>query len=198
MNNTMEAYRVYLSLRLHFTSDKYDIRKTKGKVKVSEKALYSKPKIGFSLEKLRRKYSQVQFIEYLVANFVSGDKWGGLYNTGAGEEIYKEWAKRSQSQLYEFKQDLSTLHGHIPNLGQAWDATNGHPLLLRLYFGKSIQLETLVILNKLFRFKQGTDAALKGDPIWSEVSKLLYKYSPFIQIDKDKYMMTTREIFQDG
>ena len=40
-----EVYKLYLALKLHFTTEKYDITKTRGGVKASEKAFLKRKDI---------------------------------------------------------------------------------------------------------------------------------------------------------
>jgi hypothetical protein len=193
---TFEAYKLYLALRLHFTSDNYDIRKTKGRIKASQKALEKNVKLQFELNKVKKKYSQDDFINYFVANFITGDKWGGIYNTQA-EDVYLSWKRINESLSYQYKQDLDILAQENINslVEDLWDCHDGHPIILKRYLGKTVTLETLVILNKLFKFIEQVDEQLIFDPIWHTVSKLISKYSPFIKIDKDRYYTMTHQVF---
>lgn len=193
-----EAYQLYLALRLHFTTDNYDIRKTQGRVKASQKTLDKNIKLQYSLKKLKDRYNKENFINYLVANFISGDKWGGVFSEN-GEEIYFQWQKIHDSLSYTYEQDLISLNNQdINKLIELWDCSNGHPLIMKKYFGKTCSLETLVILNKLFKFVDTVDEQLVLDPIWNSVSKLIYKYSPFVKIDKEKFNLITRKVFLHG
>ena len=193
---TFEAYKLYLALRLHFTSDNYDIRKTKGRIKASQKALEKNVELQFELNKVKKKYSQDDFINYFVANFITGDKWGGIYNTQA-EDVYLSWKRINESLSYQYKQDLDILAQENINslIEDLWDCHDGHPIILKRYLGKTVTLETLVILNKLFKFIEQVDEQLIFDPIWHTVSKLISKYSPFIKIDKDRYYTMTHQVF---
>jgi hypothetical protein len=62
-----------------------------------------------------------------------------------------------------------------------------HPLALKLYLGKKISLETLVILDKLFNFVYSNNTTLANDFIWKDVSRLITKYRVFVKFDKDKF-----------
>ena len=93
--NVSDAYKIYTSLRLHFTTDNYDIRSgiTPRPPKAGVKVSFKK-----KLEVLMKQYNynQDEFINYLVANFLNGNEWGIFENTGP--EIYTEW-KRIQESL---------------------------------------------------------------------------------------------------
>ena len=52
---------------------------------------------------------------------------------------------------------------------------------------KVVSVEFLVILNKLNNFADALDMSLANDIVWPDVSRILKKYTPFLQIDKNKY-----------
>jgi len=53
-----------------------------------------------------------------------------------------------------------------------------HPLIYRLYFGRLISIETLVVLDKIYNY-----VTMDSDDIFLEdVSMLIKKYRPFVQI----------------
>lgn len=192
---TFEAYRIYLALKLHFTTDGYDIRKTKGRVKAYESSLKKNVKLNFQLQKMKKKYNEEDFINFFVANFIQGDKWGGIYNEDA-EEHFIQWQKINESLSYKYEQDLHELANlGIEKISELWDCKDGHPILMKRYFGKTCNLETLVILNKLYRFVDIVDEQLIFDPIWGSVSKMIHKYSPFVKIDKEKFTNITGKVF---
>ena len=69
-----------------------------------------------------------------------------------------------------------------------------HPTLLKMYLGKRVQLETMVIMDQILRYSKRWSKDLDDDIIWSNVSRQIDKYSSFVQVDKGKYkaiMQTT-------
>jgi hypothetical protein len=133
-------------------------------------------------------------MEYLISNFVNGDKWGGVFSAD-GDDIYLAWKKTQESLTYIFGQEIEQLSEQYVNINEVWDCTNGHPDILKLYYGKRCHLETLVILNKLYKFRDVVNKELQQDPAWESVNRLLQKYSPFINIDKEKFSMITNKVF---
>lgn len=181
-----EVYKLYLALKLHFTTEKYDITKTRGAVKASEKAFLKRKDI-IAMRKLARDYKKKEVIDLLVANFVSGDRWGGMFDTQSSE-IYKEWKARKSRRDYQFEQDLELIKLEMEkqSISDPFVADQGqHALVYRLYLGKKITIETLVLLDKLFDFsyKENDDIFLK------DVSMLIRKYRPFVKLtDKMRYV----------
>ena len=192
--NVADAYKIYTSLRLHFTTDNYDIRSgiTPRRPKAGVKASFKK-----KLEVLMKQYNynQDEFINYLVANFLNGNEWGIFENTGP--EIYMEWKRVQESLTYTYTQDIKNLTYQVTKLEDAWDCSQGHPVILKEYCGKRCRLETLVILNKLYRFTTEVDEQLVLDPVWNSISRTIHKYSPFIKVAKDKFSMITHRAFYE-
>ena len=56
-----------------------------------------------------------------------------------------------------------------------------------MYLRKAISIETLVILNKLNNYTDELDRLLSDNIIWPDVSRLIKKYSPFLNINQNKY-----------
>jgi hypothetical protein len=180
-----EVYKLYLALKLHFTTEKYDITKTRGAVKASEKAFLKRKDI-IAMRKLARDYKKKEIIDLLVANFVSGDKWGGMFDTRSAE-VYKEWKARKARRDYQFEQDIELIKLEMEkeSISNPFVADSGqHALVYRLYLGKKISIETLVLLDKLFKMSDN------GDDIFLEsINLLIRKYRPFVKLtDKMRYV----------
>ena len=189
-----DAYRIYTTLRLHFTTDNYDVRSG-----VIPKKPAAGVKMSFrkKLEMLMKQYNydDEEFINYLVANFLNGNEWGIFENTGP--EIYMEWKRVQESLTYTYKQDVLHLASLALKVEDVFDARQGHPLILKAYCGKRCRLETLVILNKLYKFRTELDEQLRLDPVWTSISRTIHKYSPFIKVEKEKFAMITNQAFYE-
>jgi len=180
-----EVYKLYLALKLHFTTEKYDITKTRGAVKASEKAFMRRKDI-VSMRKLARDYKKKEIIDLLVANFVSGDKWGGMFDTQASE-VYKEWKARKARRDYQFEQDveLIKLEMEKQNISNPFNGEKQHSLVYRLKKKKKITVETIVSLDKLFNFSHNDN----DDIFLKDISLLIRKYRPFVKLtDKMRYV----------
>ncbi len=175
-----EVYKLYLALKLHFTTKSYDITKTKGAVR-SKKETFLRRKDLISIRKLARDFKRSEIIDILVANFVSGDKWGGMFDTSS-IETYKKWLTTKQRMLYNFNTDLDNvlLKMEMDNIKSAiYEDT--HPLIFKMYMGREISLETLVMLDKLRPFVE----RFNDDFVLDDVCLLVSKYRPFVRFDKD-------------
>ena len=192
-----ETYQHYLSLKNHFTNPKYDFFKYGAKTRASVTS-FNKRKDKYWFEKTSRKYSDKEVVNFLVSNFAYSDNpqnlWiGEIINSG--ERIYSEWTKRQQSLTYLFKEQSDKLLSNN-ELEILFDCSRGHPILLKKYLGGDVSLESLVIFEKIFSFRQKFDKKLK-DPVWEIVSLKIQKYSPFLNTDVFKYKKILRDIVDE-
>ena len=188
-----DAYRCYLSLKNHFTKDKYDYHKYRGKVRATNAAFY-KRKDRFWFEKFARQKNDKEVVDFFVSNFIystdPGTMWiGEMIKEGEGR--YQEWQKKIQSLSYVFKEEINNLfEGN--KVDEVFDCSNGHPLILKSYLGKKTSLETLVICDRIFEYMKDFDQRL-NDPVWETVSRKIKKYTPFLNIDVPRYKKILKE-----
>jgi len=185
-----EVYRYYLALRLHFTTDSYDVIEQKGRVRATKNSFLKRRDL-LSINRVAETYSDKDIVNFLVANFVSGDRWGGVFDVEA-KDRYQGWKKRIESISYTFKKELDKAVIYSDKNGitfdQLFSCNNGqHPPIVKMYLRNDISIETLVILNKLNNFTDQLDQDLKDDLVWPDTSRIIKKYSPFLEIKKDKY-----------
>lgn len=175
-----DVYKLYLALKLHFTTDSYDITKHKGAVR-GKKETFLKRKDLTSIRKLARDYKKKEIIDLLIANFVSGNKWGGIFDEQCLDNYKKHLTKKSR-MLYNLDVDLDNILFRMEK-DNIKSATNEgtHPLIFRMYMGGDIQIETFVIIEKLYPFVE--DYA--NDFVLEDTCRLVRKYKPFVQFDKD-------------
>ena len=192
--NPFECYKMYLSLKNHFTKDKYDFHKYCGKSRASVQSFY-KRKDRYFFEKLSRQKTKEEIIDFFVSNFVSvsdpSTLWIGQLMK-EGEKNYIDWKKRNQSLTYNFKSEMKDILAD-KELNVIFERTRGHPIILKKYLSGKISIETLSILDKIFGFVKDFDGDIQ-DPVWEVVSKKIKKYSPFLNIDIFAYKKSLREI----
>lgn len=176
-----EAYKTYLALKKHFSSDSYDYFRYNGKMRVSADS-FSKRKDKFFYEKLARKDD---LINYLIANLVNNQNtWVRDLLSESANTVYNDWLKRVQSLSYTVREETSNL---LEDFDKNFLVNDGsHPHLLKLYLSNRVSLETLCVLSDLVGFRGVWDKKLSDDIIWKEVSKKIEKYTRFINYDKEK------------
>ena len=176
--DAFEAYKEYIALKLHFTSD-YDYFKYNGKTHVTPKS-FNDRKDKYHFKRLVRKYEDATIREYFVANLVNNKQWVGDMDLAT----YSQWQARTQSIEYIFQNDAENLLTQTENFDIIFNSDKGnHPKLVKAYLGKKISLETLVVFEKLLHYRKRFDKEIKDAIIWPNVSKLIEKYEPFIEAD---------------
>ena len=169
--DAFEAYKEYIALKLHFTSD-YDYFKYNGKTNVTPKS-FNDRKDKYHFKRLVRKYEDATIREYFVANLVNNKQWVGDMDLAT----YSQWQARTQSIEYIFQNDAENLLTQTENFDIIFNSDKGnHPKLVKAYLGKKISLETLVVFEKLLHYRKRFDKEIKDAIIWPNVSKLIEKY----------------------
>lgn len=175
------VYKLYLALKLHFTTDSYDITKHKGAVR-GKKETFLKRKDLTAIRKLARDYKKKEIIDLLVANFVSGNKWGGIFDEFCIEN-YKKFLTTRKRMLYNLDTDLDNMLFRMERDNIKSVTNEGeHPLIFKMFMGGDIKLETLVIMEKLYPFIED----YTNDFVLEDICRLVRKYKPFVHIDKDE------------
>lgn len=193
-----EVYKSYLSLKNHFTKEKYDYHQFCGKSKCSLKTFYNR-KDRFWFEKLSRQKDDKEVLDFFIASFVDcidpQSLWiGEIIRTG--EVNYTQWQKKVQSLLYIFKEESTDLFTENM-VNDIFDCSKGHPPVLKKFLGGKISIETLVIYDRIFLFRDDFDKKL-SDPVWQTVSLKIKKYSPFLHIDVFRFKKVLQEIIVDN
>lgn len=189
-----DAYKTYLALKNHFSKPNYDYVKYAGKTRASIES-FNKRKDKYWYEKLSRQKSDDEIKNFFIANFTAADDpsslWiGDIIRTG--DTHYTEWLKRQQSLGYLFKEQSNDLLSSY-NLEELFDASKQHPPIIKKFLSGKISIETLVIYDRIFLFRNKFDKKFL-DPAWETISLKIKKYSPFINIDIFSYKRILKEI----
>ena len=193
-----DAYKCYLSMKNHFTKDKYDYHKYCGKSRATVQSFY-KRKDRFWFEKLARNKKDKEVEEFFISNFITctdpSKLWIGEM-IREGEDRYTDWKKRTQSLSYIFKEEVENIFDS-KDIDKVFVSKKGHPLILKSYLSGDTSIETMVILDKIFGFRQEFDKNIQ-DPVWETVSLRMRKYSPFLHIDVFRYKKVLKSVVLEG
>ena len=187
MLSPFDTYKEYLAYKNHFTKEKYDYQRYGGKSRAKIDSFY-KRKDRYFFEKMSRKYKDPEIKNFFLANFVNTDNPQGLWIGNimrSGETVYKEWQKRQQSMYYNFKQSSDDMMDQY-TYDEFFDASKGHPPILKEHLAGNISAEEMCVYEKLFGYCKDYDKQIK-DPVWKIVGMKIRKYMPFLNIDKEKY-----------
>lgn len=191
---SFDVYKTYLALKNHFAKSNYDYFKYAGRSRASV-ASFEKRKDKYWFERLSRQKNDDEIKEFFVANLVEANDPNSVWIGNvirAGDIYYNEWQRRQQSLKYLFTQQSEEMLSER-NLEQVFDCSKGHPPILKMFLSGKINIETLVIWDKIFMFGNNFDKKLL-DPVWELVSLKIQKYSPFIQVDIFDYKKIIKKI----
>lgn len=184
--NGFDVYKLYLAIKLHFTSDTYNFFTFNGKTRTTLES-FEKRKDKYFFKKLATKFDRDELIQYFVAHFAqNGDTWIGDISKIENSSIYSEWLKKIQSMSFVFSNDVDVLLQDTDFEG-IFKTSGTHPPLIKKYLSKSINLETLVIFNQLLNFVKDFDKSIIDPVLWPELKRKVVKYEPFLSVDKPKY-----------
>lgn len=186
-----QVYKAYLAFKLHFTKDDYDIRKTKGAVTATRES-FLKRKDAHIFRKLSDNLKDDDVIRFFISNLSKGDRWGGMFSYEEAMEDFHKWKGKIQRITKLFADDLDIICSELAEreedvFDKAYIVKKGqHPLLLRVYASKAINIETMVILNVLTKYNLYWNKYLADDIYWNSEGRRIVKYEPFLSFDVDK------------
>lgn len=182
-----KAWKLYMAVKLHFTTQKYNVFNNRGHVKGARDTFYNRND-RFIFERLARKFpTERDLIQYFVANFAY-DNGEVVYEQADGETNLTKWNKRKQSISQVFENDLHSIVLHLEKNSltekHLYDS-NGIPELFKLYLGGYVTIETMVILDHYASYLQDN---AKINLLLGEEYLRIEKCKGFIKFDKDKLL----------
>ena len=199
-----DVYKIYLAIKLHFTSDSYDYFKHNGKT-TARLNTFTKRRDRYFFHKLSRSYSSSACVDYFVAGFIDSDTvWIGDVVGKSGQENYTRWQKRIESLSYVFENDCDTLLDFIEEKEIKFDdlfkvKKGQHPPLVKLYLANKITVESMVILNDILNYTKQFNKEIGETVIWPKKYKLLMNYKPFLKYNITKMkMIIKKKIHESG
>jgi hypothetical protein len=183
-----EAFSLYNSLKLHFSSDSYDFFKYHGKSNISIES-FEKRKDKYHFYKLSRRQDDNDYVQFLVSNFLENEScWAGDLLQEDAIVRYKERMKVIQSLGYMFQSDCQKLKEVFEDPNELLQSDNGdYPVLLKMTLQKVTHIETLCILNSLMGFLPMWKRKITDTIRYPEIHRKVLKYTPFIEFDKEKF-----------
>ena len=177
-----EAYRYYQSLKLHFEQETYNAPKYNYKTSAKPQTFW-KRKDKYFFAKIGRMFdTPPELINYYAAHFVADNNWVG--DMLSDEQVYRDWQKRTESMGYNLQQDLEKVN--VESFDQLFDIGNQYPKVVEAYLSNDINIESVVILNKLTNFMSRADKKVSDPILWPDVSRKIRKYSLLMNVNTDK------------
>ena len=178
MNSGYQAYQIYQSLKLHFTTD-YDAVKYNYKTSVKQSS-FERRRDRYFFEKLSRRFKREDLIHYFTANLIENQKvWIG----DMSDEIYSAYVARYDKLTYMFDEDVKFLCNKGYTFDQLCSTTEDYSAspLLEALRAHEIRLETVVLMDILVNFLKRLRATI-SDPLGinKEMIDMLIKYKPIM------------------
>jgi hypothetical protein len=202
--NGFEIYKVYLAVKLHFTSknQSYDFHKHGGRT-TARLETFTKRRDRYFFHKLSQSYDDTNAVDYFVSNFVTNTNlWVGDIIGNSGDENYREWSKRIEALHYYYEQDIDYLLERMSANDMSFDdiftVQNGqHPPILKMVLAKRISIETFVILEDLLSFSKRLNEDISETVLWPKLYDRIVRYRPFLKFNITKYRVTLRNKLKD-
>ena len=191
MNEGYEAYKKYLSIKLHFTKDEYDFFKYNGETNAKFETFIQRNDKYFFV-KAARKYGD-NIVDYFVSNFISNKS---PYIKDMNNDVYLDRQKRVDGLTYYFERDMEQLlRKSEQNFNKIFKVTRGqHPILVKTYLAKRVSLETLCILNDLLNYTKNFSKEIKETIIWPTLNRKIKKYGPFLTYNKERMKLNLKKM----
>ena len=180
-----DLFKIYLGVKLHFTTDSYDFLRFHGKTTITFDS-YLKRKDKYWFERLSRSFKgdPVDFFFALFAH--NPNQWIGQMLEGGHEEVYTKWQRRMQNYSEEFSDDIGVICAELIKEKKGFDSLfvikdGRHPTLLQYVVRGEISPETFITLDEMLEFFPLFHKALTGDALWDTLEKRCEKYRPFLR-----------------
>jgi|TARA_R110000782_G_scaffold33553_1_gene80830 hypothetical protein len=198
--NGFEVYKIYLAVKLHFTSknQSYDFHKHNGRT-TARLETFTKRRDRYFFHKLSKSYNDKSIVDYFLSNFVSNTNlWVGDIIGKSGDETYKEWSKKLESLQYYYEQDIDYIIERMTTkdikFNDLFTSVNGqHPPIVKMFLAKKINFETLIILDDILKFTKGLSLSITETVLWPKLSDRMKRYKPFLTYNITKYKISLRD-----
>jgi T4 gene Gp59 loader of gp41 DNA helicase/T4 gene Gp59 loader of gp41 DNA helicase C-term len=179
------AYLLFLALRTHFTSAKYDFFQMHGKLRANRES-YNKRNDKWFFEKLAKEYNAEELRDFYIANLLNDKHYITDFTDEEAILVYTTYIRQRQSLSYVCSNDMDRIFDHDDPRVPFNTYHDRYPDLVMLFLRRTITLETLVILDDLTGFTSKFDKYYSDDIIWPKISQKISKYRPFLKYDKVK------------
>jgi len=193
--NGFEVYKIYLAIKLHFTSknQSYDFHKHNGRT-TARLATFTKRRDRYFFHKLSKSYNDKSIVDYFLSNFVSNTNiWVGDIIGKTGDDHYKQWSKKIEALHYYYEQDIDYILEQDCKFDDLFMSVNGqHPPILKMFLSKKINFETVLILDDILSFTKQLNKNINEKVLWPKLYDRMIRYKSFLNYNLTKYKMTLK------
>ena len=193
--NGFEVYKIYLAVKLHFTSKarSYDFHRHLGKT-TARLETFTKRRDRYFFHKLSKSYNSNTIVDYFVSNFVTNTNlWVGDIIGKTGDDNYKQWSKKIEALHYYYEQDIDYILEQDYKFDDLFKSINGqHPPILKMFLSKRINFETVLILDEILSFTKQLNKNINEKVLWPKLYDRMIRYRAFLNYNLTKYKMTLK------
>ena len=193
--NGFEVYKIYLAVKLHFTSKarSYDFHRHLGKT-TARLETFTKRRDRYFFHKLSKSYNSNTIVDYFVSNFVTNTNlWVGDIIGKTGDDNYKQWSKKIEALHYYYEQDIDYILEQGHEFDDLFKSINGqHPPILKMFLSKKINFETVLILDDILSFTKQLNKNISEKVLWPKLYDRMIRYKSFLNYNLTKYKMTLK------
>ena len=172
--DAFSTYKLYVSLKLHFTKPDYNYFKNSPKVTAKS---FVKRNDYYYFTKICEIYNDDELLDFFVSQLiVDSNFWIGDGFDRAHKEIYNQHKCTKDALTRRLETDMALLHTYSKT--ELYDPIRGYPKIISLYLGGKIRIETLVLLDVVNNWVTESKhmVGIVGDPLLV----LIRKYRPFL------------------
>ncbi len=198
--NGFEVYKVYLAIKLHFTSkgQSYDFHKHNGRT-TARLETFTKRRDRYYFHRLSKSYDNKSIVDYFLSNFVSNTNlWVGDISGKTGDDNYKLWTKKIEALHYYYEQDIDYIIEKMTTKNIKFNdlflSVDGqHPPIVKMFLSKKINFETLIILDDILKFTKKLNKNITEKVLWPKLFDRMKRYKPFLSYNITKYKISLRD-----
>lgn len=179
-----KCLELYLSLRSHFQTEKYDAIKNNGRAKGATRSILEARNDCRLIEHFARKFGDVrEAASFFVANMAYGNQYP-FSNEEKSFKNYTKWQRNRQSLSKMFSDDIYTIEKTKLSISELVSTQSGMPPLFLLMKNGKINIETVAIINQYQPFIETWKKEL---PLWKSDFLRIGKLGSFIKTDETRF-----------
>lgn len=185
-----KCYKLYVALKRHFSDEKYDFFKYRGKLRLNESSFENrKDKMLFyalanKSDPLRTIISNIAYNPNIYVNDLLAEE---------ATSVATKYAKYQESFQYSFKEELK----RYDRIDDAIKVVDGqYPPIVQDFVSRELSIDTISVVDKVIDGCEYWSSHL-SDPLWTDINRQLTKYRPFVDINTTKYKTIIIDLFND-
>ena len=193
MYGGFDVFKVYLAVKLHFTSN-YNYFDYDGKVNCKLET-FTKRNDRYFFHKLSKKYGKD---EILVLNKETLNYMMSTF------EFKKEVGMKLMSHFsYHFRNDFTNIVNDFSNKRISFDdgfrcSGGQHPRLLRLLIQRRTSFQSLIVLDQILSFVKNWNKEIKERVVWPKIALTMARLKPFINYNMTECKLIIKEVIKNA